>query len=404
MDSLHDKRSGRPAQRRFSGPSRLVAGVGTPVVAGVGAGAPGARPRGSVAAAMSTTPSNGPVRVTSLSPWRRVLFLFVLGALVLPIALVAEISYRIRREVPLFPAGPRSSASADGVSAMDFDDVHYYEIFERVSDPDLLYLPRPDFARGAVRINSHGFRDREFPVAKPPGTFRIVVLGDSIVWGHRLPLEDTFAKQLEGLLNARPGPGPTYEVLNFGVSGYSARQEVGIFRARAAAFQPDLVIVGFCVNDEYYSSVEGDFLDGGSGSLFRRWFLFEHAELSLLELTRRHFPALASRFRSTVDVRKHLADLASLRGGARSLIVIFPVLESLDAYRDGGSHRRLADAAAGLPFVVHDLLPDFRGRPDLAYRVDPRDVIHPNRLGNEVAARAALTALVENGFVPRAGE
>ncbi len=348
---------------------------------------------------------DGDRRYATPTPGRRLLFLVALGCLVFPIALVAEISYRIRHEIPLFPDGPRSrgDAPASGAGVMDFDDVHYYEIFQRVSDPDLLYVPKPGFAHGAVSINSHGFRDREFPVTKPPGTFRIVVLGDSIVWGHRLPLEDTFAKQLERMLNTEAGGQPTYEVLNFGVSGYSARQEVGIYRARAAGYAPDLVIVGFCVNDEYYSSVEGDFLDGGSGGLFRKSFLLDHAELSLIELVRRRFPGVASHFRQAVDVHAHLADLAQMRGGARSLIVIFPVLESFEPYRDGASHARLSQAAAGLPFVVHDLLPDFLGRPAEEYRVDPRDVIHPNRLGNEVAARAALAALHRDGLIPASG-
>lgn len=337
-----------------------------------------------------------------LTPGRRLLFVALIASLALPIGVVAEVSYRVRRGIPLFPEGPRArgGAASDGAAAMDFDDAHYYEIFERVPDPELLYTPKPGVTRGAVSINSHGFRDREYPVEKPANTFRIVVLGDSIVWGHRLAIDDVFAKQLERMLNAEASGERAYEVLNFGVSGYSARQEVGIYRARAAVFQPDLVILGLCVNDEYYSSVEGDFLDDGSGALFRKSFLLEHAQMSFIELLRDRVPALAARFRHTVDVRAHLTELARLRGGSRSLIVIFPVLESFAPYRDGASHERLRAAAAGLPFAVHDLLPDFRGVPAQAYRVDPNDVIHPNRLGNEVAARATLAALHAEKLLP----
>ncbi len=340
---------------------------------------------------------------SSLTPAKRLLFLTVLALLAVPIALLAEISYRLRHSIPLWPSGPAAattpaSSGAAGVGVMDFDDVHYYEIFQPIDDPDLLYLPKPGFSRGAVTINAHGFRDREYALEKPPGTFRIVVLGDSIVWGHGLPLADTFPKQLERLLD--PDASGRFEVLNFGVSGYSARQEVGIFRARAAAFHPDLVIVGFCLNDSYYSSEEGDFLRDGAGDLFHRSFLWEHAQLSLIEILRQHDPQLALRFRQTVDVHRHLADLASMMGGKTNLIVIFPVFESFSHYHDGKSHKTLSDAAVGLPFVVHDLFADYQGRPAEEYRVDPADVIHPNRLGNEVAARATLAALRDAKLVP----
>ena len=34
--------------------------------------------------------------------------------------------------------------------------------------------------------NAAGLRDYEYPVAKPPGAFRIVVLGDSVAYGYRV--------------------------------------------------------------------------------------------------------------------------------------------------------------------------------------------------------------------------
>lgn len=53
-------------------------------------------------------------------------------------------------------------------------------------------------ARG--KINSHGFRDREFSIKKQGG-IRIVALGDSCTAGHQLPTEKTYVKYLERLLN-----------------------------------------------------------------------------------------------------------------------------------------------------------------------------------------------------------
>jgi hypothetical protein len=47
------------------------------------------------------------------------------------------------------------------------------------------------------QINSYGLRDREFPLEKPPNTYRILMLGDSYTFGIGSNLEDTFSKRLE---------------------------------------------------------------------------------------------------------------------------------------------------------------------------------------------------------------
>jgi hypothetical protein len=41
-----------------------------------------------------------------------------------------------------------------------------------------------------VTINSHGWRDVERPVDKPPGTTRVLVLGDSFAEALQVPLDD----------------------------------------------------------------------------------------------------------------------------------------------------------------------------------------------------------------------
>jgi hypothetical protein len=64
------------------------------------------------------------------------------------------------------------------------------------NDPLLSYRvqPVPGFS------NSLGFRDDEFTLEKPPGTFRIVALGDSFAFGAQVPFEDNFLYLLEGEL------------------------------------------------------------------------------------------------------------------------------------------------------------------------------------------------------------
>ena len=53
----------------------------------------------------------------------------------------------------------------------------------------------------AVEVNSAGFRDREHAIAKPPGTKRVVLLGDSFLEAVQVPFEDSVAAALERLLD-----------------------------------------------------------------------------------------------------------------------------------------------------------------------------------------------------------
>lgn len=96
------------------------------------------------------------------------------------------------------------------------------------------------------RVNSYGLRDTEFSRQKPPDTFRILVLGDSLPYGRAVRSAMTFPNQLEAQLLAQ---GKKVEVINAGVSGYSPYNELQYYLAEGRTFDPDLVIVAFCMND-----------------------------------------------------------------------------------------------------------------------------------------------------------
>lgn len=98
------------------------------------------------------------------------------------------------------------------------------------------------------RVNAQGFRDREYPLVKPAGALRVVVLGDSVTYGTGVELKDTLPKQLEREVRALC-PERQVEVLNFGVYAYNTRQEVALLEYRALAFQPDVVLLVATVTD-----------------------------------------------------------------------------------------------------------------------------------------------------------
>jgi lysophospholipase L1-like esterase len=102
-----------------------------------------------------------------------------------------------------------------------------------------------------VRINRDGQRDREHAKAKPDGTLRIAVLGDSYAEALQVPLEDAFWYVLEGRLQNCPAfKGKQIEVLNFGVSGYGTAQELLTLREKVWDYAPDLVLLAVTTNND----------------------------------------------------------------------------------------------------------------------------------------------------------
>lgn len=120
-----------------------------------------------------------------------------------------------------------------------------------IADREVGYTLRPD-AEGwwqregltYVKINSHGFRDREHTIAKLPGTIRIAVLGDSYVEAFQVSLEKTFWAVMEQKLQERPQYAKSkVEVLSFGVSGFSTARELILLQKRVWQYSPDVIIL-----------------------------------------------------------------------------------------------------------------------------------------------------------------
>jgi lysophospholipase L1-like esterase len=92
-------------------------------------------------------------------------------------------------------------------------------------------------------LSCQGLRDTEHSLAKPAGTYRIALLGDSAVEGMQVALKDTFGKKLESLLNASGKLAGRVEVINFACSSFSNGQETIQLERQVKAWQPDLTIM-----------------------------------------------------------------------------------------------------------------------------------------------------------------
>ncbi len=103
-----------------------------------------------------------------------------------------------------------------------------------------------------IKINSRGLRDREHSVAKPTGTFRIAVLGDSYAEALQLPMKKAFWAIMESRLqeSCRPLIRKQVEVINFGVSGYGTAQELRTLETKVWAYQPDFILLAFLTGND----------------------------------------------------------------------------------------------------------------------------------------------------------
>jgi lysophospholipase L1-like esterase len=112
-----------------------------------------------------------------------------------------------------------------------------------------LPLPGVDYLLSPTRqgFNSLGYRGAPIAVPKPPGVFRIIVLGASEVYGFT-PADQTFPAQLQRILRDDYGYGQV-EVINGGIIGYTSWQVFTSFALHAVEIEPDLAIVYMGGND-----------------------------------------------------------------------------------------------------------------------------------------------------------
>jgi lysophospholipase L1-like esterase len=101
-------------------------------------------------------------------------------------------------------------------------------------------------------VNALGFRTPEVPFAKPAGTRRILVLGDSHAEGYTVDDDQTCPRLLERHLRA---DGPL-EVISLGVGGYSTDQEYLAYLELGRRYQPDVVLLLFCENDVPFNAAD----------------------------------------------------------------------------------------------------------------------------------------------------
>jgi len=122
-------------------------------------------------------------------------------------------------------------------------------------DDVVSYALRPDWETGqqhagramTVTTNGLGLRGPAASSEPAPGTLRVLVVGDSFVFGLGIADDETLPVRLEAHLAERLAV--PVEVLNAGVPGWAGDDYLLFLRSRGYALDPDLLVVAVMDND-----------------------------------------------------------------------------------------------------------------------------------------------------------
>jgi hypothetical protein len=122
------------------------------------------------------------------------------------------------------------------------------------TDPQAMFYPAPnqkiDRYGGRIEINRFGMRAPDYPTTKAAGTFRVLMIGDSTLYGGSyIDQSELYSRKLEKRLQDA-APGRKVEVLAIGVNAWGPLQELGYIR-RFGTFDADLVMVNLPIGDIY---------------------------------------------------------------------------------------------------------------------------------------------------------
>jgi len=295
-----------------------------------------------------------------------------------------------------------------------------------------------------VEVSSQGFRDREYPPLPPANTLRVLVLGDSITFGQKLPVRDTYADQLEELFANGP---KRVEVINMAVSGYDTLDEISGLERHGIQLQPHLVVVGYCINDIIDASPDEQYLNrvtkygswiyhvriaqlvqtrldriraGQASRNDQRYASGDHVRVAqvaadpALQEAFHLLPTYRTTARDHVGWRERVfaayaspAKIAWLRGNFERLarlarqhrfevvVVPLPYLDERDGQRPfvEATYEIVSHEAARVGFPTIRTDDRFRTAGFDTLQIDPNDFIHFARAGHTIVARALYDVL-----------
>lgn len=274
-------------------------------------------------------------------------------------------------------------------------------IIEPSPFPSIVYQLRPNlalpFGNRALRTNRIGLRDSyDYPVERIPHSVRIVGLGDSGMFGWDVDQDGDYLAVMERILQARQD-GITYEALNFAVPGYNSQLEVETLKHRALAYDPDIVVVGWCENDgqlPFFLLEQEDFS--------RRDLSFLHMLLTRRDDFRQIASGTKIKDLRTVDRGKVSADVL-IGTEAEGLRRVFTELKAL-SQQHGFQVLVFGPLGQGIEELLHTVgLPTYNTRRRINMDDYPKEwaihFMHPRPEGHQVLGERLAAELLDRGWL-----
>lgn len=255
-----------------------------------------------------------------------------------------------------------------------------------------------------VIINARGWRSREVAAEAPAGATRIMMLGDSIVFGWGVAQDKTMSAELERNL-AEGGFGPA-EVINTGVGNYNTAMETAAFLSAGAGLKPDIVVLNYFINDAeptpsyapvpwYATRFYAYAVSGGAWDIFKRTLLGgPEWKAYYANLYTKDQPGWAvaqdSIRRIAAFCREH---------GIRLVMTNIPELRELNPYPFAAVSAELAALASSEGIEYLDFLPALAVAPPASLWVTVPDP-HPNAKAHALMARALADYFLLNRTPP----
>ncbi|MEK6984229.1 MAG: SGNH/GDSL hydrolase family protein [Nanoarchaeota archaeon] len=265
-----------------------------------------------------------------------------------------------------------------------------------------------EFYEKYVFLNKDGYRDIDSSYFKQKNTKRIVGLGDSFTFGTGIKnVNDTYLEELESLLNEK-SEYKKYEVLNFGKAGVDSEFEVQILKNDALRYNPDIIIVGFVLNDfrdfEYQKKGGNFYLFWFDTFLKRYSYLYNFVNkgfniaLEAAAIKKSYYQTILDSFKSEKNKKLNEEYFKEFKKISREnnstlVIAIFPFIHQLDKYPFAEQHKVISQMANENGIIIIDLLPYFKGINEKKLVVSKFDN-HPNELGHRIAAEAIYEKLI----------
>ncbi|MBL7056148.1 SGNH/GDSL hydrolase family protein [Candidatus Woesearchaeota archaeon] len=275
----------------------------------------------------------------------------------------------------------------------DYDiEMWKYSMNHKISVDDLrshIHLPDTFSAvmGNSIKINSKGLRDNEYDYKKLAGTYRILVIGDSITFGFGVDQNKTYPKILESLLNQNKINNKDIEVINLGIGNYNTLQELEFLKVEGIRYDPDEIILGWFINDAEYTQKE-------RSSFFRKHSYTYTYFLALKAKSRflygEGYESYYKKLYEDNKFKEYKLILSSLlnyinKNNITLNVLLIPELHDLENYSFVKIHDEIIKFFEEKKVTVIDGKPSFETNNSQIFWV-AKDDAHPNEEGHKILA------------------